>query len=280
MACPFESDLVLDQCVCESRLRAYSVGYEANQFRLNPLVDVIAEVIPEFSLGYYAGGQIPITHLRKKLREAALRVYTTDNYKKRGEFGELILHLLLRDYFGSVPLISKIFFKDADNVAVHGFDGVHIVVSPNEKSLWLGESKLYKDGSAGVKELAADVARHLERDYLRREFSLISPKLPCDVPDIEYWRKLLHEHRRLEEVLTSVTIPVVCTYTSNTIKKHTDNTAEFLEEFKQECKDLNTVFLGKHTRTDVNVVLLLLPVADKDELVASLDNRLKHMQSI
>lgn len=280
MACPFESDLVLDQRISDARLRAFSAGYETRQFRLAPLVDVIAEVIPEFALGYYHGQQIPLTHLRKKLREAALRVYTTDKYGKRGEFGELILHLLLRDYFGSIPLISKIYFKDADNATVHGFDGVHVVNTAQEKSLWLGESKLYRDGASGVKELAADVAKHLERDYLRREFSLISPKLPTDVPEIEHWRKLLHEHRRLEDVLNSVTIPVLCTYTSPAVNGHNDNTAEYIEDFKKECNELNRQFLSKHVRTDVNVVLLLLPVACKDELVSKLDERLKHMQSI
>jgi hypothetical protein len=30
----------------------------------------------------------------------------------RGEFGELILHLLLRDFHDTVPLLSKIYFKD------------------------------------------------------------------------------------------------------------------------------------------------------------------------
>lgn len=280
MTLPFESNLVLDQCISDARLRAYSVGFEQNEFRLQPLVDVIADVIPEFALGYHDGSTIPLAHLRKKLKEAAKRVYTTDNYKKRGEFGELILHLLLRDYFGSTPLISKIYFKDADNKTVHGFDGVHVVMNEQEKSLWIGESKLYSDGKAGVKELAADVARHLERDYLRREFSLISTKLPSSYPDIEHWRNLLHEHQRLDKVLDSITIPVVCTYTSPIFTKHNDNTKEYLGAFLAECKSLNDVFLTKHVRTDVNVILLLLPVPDKQELVSKLDERLKHMQAI
>ena len=47
-----------------------------------------------------------------RLAEAAKTVYTTEKYKKRGEFGELILHLILRDFFETVPLLSKIYFKD------------------------------------------------------------------------------------------------------------------------------------------------------------------------
>lgn len=125
---PFQSDLVMEERKSEATLRAYNVGFDQNKYRLEPLVNLIADVIPEFAFGYHAGKSVPLNELRQRLKEAAMRVYTTDDYKNRGEFGELILHLLLRDYCGTIPLISKIHFKDADNTTVHGFDGVHIVI--------------------------------------------------------------------------------------------------------------------------------------------------------
>lgn len=115
---PFRSELVLDERISESTFRAYHVGFEQNEFRLKPLVDVIRRVIPEFALGYYEGSSIPLTEVVDKVEEAARTVYTTDNYKTRGEFGELILHLLLRDFCNSIPLISKIYFKDSHNVTI------------------------------------------------------------------------------------------------------------------------------------------------------------------
>ena len=278
--CPFQSNLVLEEKISEATLRAYNVGFDQNQFRLQPLVDVIAEVIPEYSLGYHAGMAIPINELRRRLKEAAIRVYTTDDYKNRGEFGELILHLLLRDYCGTIPLISKIVFKDADNSTVHGFDGVHVVVKDQRKELWLGESKLYTDGKAGVKALAKDLKDHLERDYLKREFSLISTKLPEKVQEIEHWRAMLHEHQKLETVLDNLCIPMVCTYSSALYGVHADNTQEYLADFVSECRNLQKIFEEKKIETNVDVILMLLPVPSKDELVANLDKRLKHMQAI
>jgi hypothetical protein len=272
--------LVLEEKISEATLRAYNVGFDQNHFRLQPLVDVIAEVIPEYALGYHAGTSIPINELRRRLKEAAIRVYTTDDYKNRGEFGELILHLLLRDYCGTTPLISKIVFKDADNSTVHGFDGVHVVVRDQRKELWLGESKLYTDGKAGVKALAKDLKEHLERDYLKREFSLISTKLPEKIQEIEHWRTLLHEHQKLETVLDSLCIPMVCTYSSEIYGVHSDNTEEYLADFIGECQNLKKVFEERKIETNVDVILMLLPVPSKDELVANLDIRLKHMQAI
>ena len=277
---PFQSDLILEEIIGDANLRAYSAGYEQNEFRLEPLVSVLCDAIPEFALGYHAGDSVPLPQLRRRLKEAATRVYTTDKFSKRGEFGELILHLLLRDFFGSIPLISKINFKDTDNATVHGFDGVHIVVDDNAKQLWLGESKLYSDGKAGVKELAKDLEAHLTRDYLKREFSLIDTRLPQDTEDILFWRKLFHEYTKLEDILDKIVIPMVCTYSSDVFDDHTDHTEQFISDFKEECNSLHDVFYEKKIETDVDVVLLLLPVPSKPELVADLDERLKAMQSI
>ena len=277
---PFKSDLVLEEQISEATLRGFNVGFDQNKFRLEPLVDVILEALCEFALGHHIGTSVPITQTRQRLKQAAELVFTTDKYKRRGEFGELILHLLLRDWCNTIPLISKIYFKDTQNATVHGFDGVHITIDGTKKQLWLGESKLYSDGTAGVKDLTADLKTHLRNDYLRKEFALISAKLPESTPEIEHWRNLLHEHQRLETILNSVCIPMVCTYTSEMFIGHTDNTAEYMEAFEKECRKLQTVFEGKKITTNVDVLLMLLPVPSKDELSEELHKRLKSMQAI
>jgi hypothetical protein len=275
---PFNSDLIIEEKISEADLRAYHVGYEQNRFRLEPLVHVICEVIPEFALGYYQGKTTPNTQIVSKLREAARIIYGTDEYENRGEFGELILHLLLRDFCGTIPLISKAYFKDAQNATVHGFDGVHITIEPGQKKLWLGESKLYSDGIAGVHSLAEDLEKHIQADYLRSELSLIRRKLPGDAPEIEYWRNLMDEHQNLDKILNGVCIPMVCTYSSEVIRNHTDATAAYLEAFTKECRELKNKFDHKKVATNVEVVLLLLPIPNKEELVCELDRRLSALR--
>jgi hypothetical protein len=277
---PFKSELVLEEKISEATLRAYHVGYDENKFRLQPLVDVIRTVIPEFALGYIAGHQIPSAQAIDKLRDAAKSVYTTDKYQKRGEFGELILHLLLRDFCNTIPLVSKIKFKDADNATIHGFDAVHITTKDQVSKLWLGESKLYSDGKAGVIDLAGDLKKHFAADYLRREFQLVTNKLPDKFPDIEYWRNLMDQHQKLDEIYKSIVIPMVCTYTSKVCRSHNKETQQYIQDFIAECKNLEKEFQSKKIKTDLEVVLMLLPVYDKDELNKELDKRLKAMQQI
>jgi hypothetical protein len=280
MSRPFKSDLIIDEYISDSTIKAYHVGFDNKKFRLEPLVDVIRNVIPEFSLGYHCGQNIPLTEIVERLKEAAETVYLTEKYQTRGEFGELILHLLLRDFQNSIPLISKIYFKDSHNVPAHGFDGVQITIDGDEKKLWLGESKLYKSGKSGVKELAGDIVKHVNADYIRREFNLISRKLPSDVPEVEYWRNLMDKHQRLDTVFSNIVIPMVCTYNSELFIKHNDNTAEYFKEFVEECQDLLETFNKSKPDTSVEIILLLLPVPDKDVLNSELDKRLKSMQSI
>lgn len=275
---PFNSEQVIEEKISEATFRAYHIGFDQNKFRLQPLLDIIMDVIPEFALGYYEAKTILHTSITNKLREAAKTIYTTDKYEKRGEFGEIVLHLLLRDFCNSIPLISKIYFKDAKNVVVHGFDGVHVTVV--DKKLWLGESKFYGDGMTGIMALLKDVEDHFSKDYLRNEFTLISRKIPKEMPDAEYWKKLMHQHNKLEDIFQSVCIPLVCTYTSDIFKSHTDETKEYLEAFEKECRELKKKFDEKNIHTNLEIILMLLPVPDKNELSKKFHERLKSAQNI
>ncbi len=280
MTRPFKSENVLTEQISENGLKAYHVGFDQNQFRLQPLVDIIRNVIPEFSLGYHSGMSIPLTEMVERLKEASETVYLTDKYKTRGEFGELILHLLLRDFHDTIPLISKIYFEDSYDVPAHGFDGVQVTVSNDNKKLWLGESKLYSSGKDGVKELAKDIEKHVTGEYLKREFTLISRKLPDNIPDIEYWRNLMDKHQRLDVIFSNIVIPMVCTYSSDLFKNHNDNTKEYFDDFVKEMNELFEHFSKHKPDTNVEIILLLLPVPNKNELNKELDNRLKKMQQI
>lgn len=278
MGRPFKSELVIDELINEPELKGYHVGFDQNKFRLQPLVDIIRRVIPEFSLGYI-NGNIPSTEIVERLKEAAGIVYTTDKYQKRGEFGELILHLLLRDFRNSIPLISKISFKDTPNTVVHGFDGIH-VTTDGENKLWLGESKLYKSGEEGIKSLTKDLENHVTANYLQQEFLLVSRKIPEDFPDRDYWLNLMDKHQKLDRIFSSIVIPMVCTYSSTLFKNFTEDCDDYVEAFKKECQNLKMKFDEKKITTNIEIVLLLLPVPDKDELNMELDKRLKAMQSI
>ncbi len=321
----FGSEAIIKCQSLHSKLNIYYSGFEFGVFRLNQLTEQILDALVDFSFGFH-NGILENYYGRRILKDAAKALYKiecfeqaytkyikedsefddiADKYKKRGEFGELILHLLLRDFHGSLPLLSKIYFKDSLGHAVHGFDAVHIApdIEDNTKfSLWLGESKLYATGDRGVKALAKDIEEHFKISYLRDEFSLISKKIKTgfysseqfkdlnkklEYEDFlqkkEYWLNQIDSKQNLEQILSSVTIPMLCTYTSNTFNKHTDETTEeFINDLKIEIEFLEKTFKDNlnipHPVTNLNILLLFFPVPSKKDLVKQLHFEIGKLQ--
>lgn len=339
---PFGSEKVITQHISEADLKTYFVGFDFGKYRYDELVDLILDVIVDFAFGFHKG-ILSNSYDRRILIEAAKSIYgiktktesgekaiflkvkeiyvdqhsdiqddnIEEKYLKRGEFGELVLHLLLRDFVKTVPLISKIYFKDTDGTNVHGFDAVHIgpsVLNHSEMSLYLGESKLYNCGKPGVGDLITDIGDHFKRDFLRREFALISKKQTSFIKsedenkntleeykkfleEKERWFKLLDERNKLQDILDSVTIPLLCTYTSNAFNNHdNEETTEFIEDYENEINELKIYFDkklkrmkeevedGEPVKTNLNIVLMLFPVPSKKELVKRLHTKLYHQQ--
>ncbi len=337
----FNSQNVITEHISNADLRAYFVGFDFGVFRYDHLADLIIDKLVEFSFGFHKGiNPAGSDHesYRRLLVEAAKSIYKIfeeankkyvgedseyeddikDKYLKRGEFGEMILHLILRDFIKTVPLISKIYFKDSDGMNVHGLDAVHIgncAKDPSKKSLYLGESKLYKDGKNGVEALIGDIEKHFKKDFLNREFILVGKKSDSFhkienytdkntkdeyeqfLQEKDYWfselDKLQTGQGKMQDLFKSVTIPLLCTYTSKVFKDNNDeNTQQFKTEYEAEINSLKTTFdealkklkteykdLGEPISTNLNIVLMLFPVPSKKELVKILHTKLYHQQN-
>lgn len=307
---PFKAHEVIEERVKEQDLCSYLVGFDINDsgvsfYRLDSLVMKILSALHEFAYGFHEGTQTDNTETLSKLIEASRSIYKIDEYQKvkdlylnsgaltddvgdkylrRGEFGELILHLLLRDFHSTVPLLSKIYFKDSVGHTVHGFDAVHI--DPINKTLWLGESKLYIDPKKGISELIKDVEEHFKSDYLNSEFSLISKKIrhSQNTPEQEYWINTLSSGGKLSDKLHKINIPLLCTYTCDTFTKFDDETSiEFVECYKNKMLMLKKHFDDNYAhplKCHLNVILMLFPVNNKIELVKKLHQKLSLIQQI
>ncbi|MBK6949599.1 MAG: DUF1837 domain-containing protein [Haliscomenobacter sp.] len=81
-------------------------------------------------------------------------------------------------------------------------------------------------------------------------------------------------------IFSSIVIPMVCTYNSSLFASHNDETQQYIDDFKKECEALHDEFNRKKPASNLEIVLLLLPVPDKDELNTELDARLKAMQRV
>ena len=271
----------------------------------NEFISAVMNYLPEYAMGYDAEKVSPIEiveHLREsaksviKIKKVKEIKHYLDNgipydkwdeevlniYNAKGIFSELILHFLLRDVKGTLPLISKIYFKDSISVEAHGFDAVHVLGD----KLWLGETKFYNDGKRGIKALIDDLNEHFKHDYLKEQFMIISRALVHNNKLREEWVNKLSTANRLEDKLNMIYIPLLCIYedqaTSDVIDRlnaagkaesiYFDHVVKMKEYF-----DKNNTFPNTEK---VQPLLILLPVKSKDKIVSAMLSRIFNMQNI
>lgn len=255
-------------------------GYELKEWRARALADHLMESLPDFCLTYSEYKRIDHESAVKLIRQAAKLVYQTKKFEKRGEFGELLLHIVLKSTMRTLPAVSKIYYKDSGNETVKGFDAVHVVADEDGLELWLGEVKFYEDIGAAIRDVANELERHLDSNYLRSEFLAIVNKIDVAWPHAEKLVRLLDEGTSLDEVFKAFCIPVLLTYDGNVTKKHKSISEEYKAELTAEIHDIKKKFDSKVASIPHKIHLFLVPMSTKKVLVAALDEKLKAWQTL
>jgi hypothetical protein len=255
-------------------------GYERGQWRAEELADHAMTWLPEFALSVSECEKINHANAALFMRRAAKAVYETKKFEKRGEFGELFLHIAIREAFDSIPAISKIYYKTANNDNVKGFDAVHVVGPPDDLELWIGEAKFYDSITNAIKDVVSEIIDHTQTNYLRSEFMLITNKIDSSWKHAEALKILLNPNISLDKVFKRVCIPVLLTYDSPVIAAHKICNAEYEDAFKNEILTHWKAFSQKKLPTDIRIHLFLLPLKSKNELITFLDKKLKSWQTI
>lgn len=268
------------------------------------IVDVIFNALPEYVFAHHE--EINNINALVKIREAAKALYNVDSFKainkyyiendatykeeaekhtayKRGEFGEILLHVLLRDFKGTVPLISKVYFKDSSGVPAHGFDAVHY--SPDDKILWLGESKLYTDGKRGIDDLINDLKEHFTHDFMQEQYTIIKKNVEnSTIQERDYWVGRFSRNVRLQDMISNVNIPLLCVYPDDAYKQSLEGAiTDIAKVIETNSRDLKQCFDKKNDaplKNNLNIILFLFPVRDKHEFVINLHTKLHLLQNI
>ena len=267
-------------------LTGLCAGFESGEWRCDAFSHHMMDWLPEFALSFSERENLRDHNAVELLRKAAKVVYSTEKYGKRGEFGELLLHILMRQVFNTLPAINKIYYKSSSNETVKGFDAVHVVVNEEEVSLelWLGEAKFYSNASDAIRDVVKELKEHTERDYLRDEFLLIKNKLDENWPHFDKMHELLSPNTSLDTIFNAVCIPVLITYDSRIVASYPENKATYIDDFIEEVTKHYNSFKDKCEITNLPKVLrihlFIVPLKEKRELVEMLDMRLKACQMI
>ena len=166
-----------------------------------PRIQQLADKLAEQAIDYC----IPRTRIREahqhfqttgsteqfaQLNREARALFTS--LKKSGEGGELLLYLLLEVGLGLPQLLCKMDLKTNTRMHVHGADGLHAGVDDDTGKLVLywGESKIFADASAAIRDCLGSLAPMLRDDdnggaASDRDFQLLQRHADLDDPALE-----------------------------------------------------------------------------------------------
>lgn len=233
----------------------------------------------EFALAYSEYSKMEPTDAYKLVKKAAKKVYSTEKYHRRGEFGELYLHTILREIYNTEPAVSKIFYKDSENDTVKGFDCVHISVTQDDEiELWIGEVKFYQDIDDAISKVIPEIKDHVQTDYLKSEFSIILDKVDPKWPHSEKFQQLLDPNTKLEDIFSRACIPILLTYNSPALIDYERIKEEYKEKLSQELVKHFENFNNKYQVNEIRIHLILLPLQDKSQLLEKCHEALKSCQ--
>lgn len=258
-------------------------GFESGEWRGQRLAENLFRCIPEFCLTYSEIHEVDSSEWMDKMKKAVSMIYSSPKYKNRGEFGELLLHYILKDLYKTVPAISKMYFKDGPNETVKGFDAVHVIVnSEGNLDLWLGEVKFYNNASKAISDVIPEIKEHFAQDYLLTEFIAITNKLDKESPFYDKLSKLISPDTSLDDIFERICVPVLITFNSKVIDKYTKYTTTYKEEMKAEMEKHFKQFESQFKKfgIDIEVHLFLLPLKTKETFVQILNNKLIQWQQL
>ncbi|GAU85985.1 DUF1837 domain-containing protein [Bosea sp. BIWAKO-01] len=253
---------------------SYCAGFELTVWRCNALADHLIEWIADYALHE---DELRVHHgnMYVRLREAAARIYTSTEYTKRGEIGEIVLHAICRDFFGTTPFAPRVFYLTSSNDVVKSFDLVHVRYPESGPELWLGEAKFFTDGVEGARAAVRSLNSHLDQGFLRREKLILGPQVSRSVPRYQEIRDLLSDQTSLDELFRTAIFPVGIVCESAAVATTASICTQYTSALEAEFAQLSQVIAASGLPQRVRLVLLHLPLGSKQELADKFDARLR-----
>lgn len=253
-------------------------GFELKAWRCVPFAEHLIEWLPEYAL---PEDELAVTHanIYVKLKKAAVRVYTSPKYAKRGEAGEIALHAICRDYFATLPISNRVFYKSASNDVVKAFDMVHArFPEKGGVELWLGESKLYRDTMDAIADAITSVTEHLEQGFLKEQKLLLGPQIPKTTPRYEEIMNLFEPQTSLDNFLNSGVFVIGILSNSTACCSTNSITDSYKDSLQKELSLISARIAKSGLTSKIRIVLIYVPLADKDGFVSAFDSKLKGLQ--
>jgi hypothetical protein len=257
--------------------KAFHLDYDNNKYRQNEVASIVKDAMPHFALTEEELNDfISTKDLGEANREAWSRISTARKDKK-GDYGELLLYLILEIFYPAKKFVTKVRLRSSRKEQVKGFDCAHFTIEDEQVYLWLGEAKFHQSFSTGLIDSISSIIDHCQPNYLKDEMSILKTNIEIN--------KEFKDYEKLEEIFLGKSldkikfkIPILLTYDSQNISKFTDINDDFNEIFEKEFRrkfkaiENKTILL----ESQFELIFFIIPF----ESVKSIKNRLEIIEGI
>lgn len=249
-------------------------SFEDRKWRFERLALHLTDWLPEFA---FRPDDLPdhienTSEVRRLMERAIEHLYSERAGPSRGELGELLLHICCRQFFGTFPAVSKLFYKTSSNEVVKGFDLAHVRLSDSgEIEVWLGEAKFYRSGKRAVRTAIKSVKEHLDRGFLRSEKIMIGGKISPQTPGYERLQWMFDVDTSLDAIFDRIVVPILITYDSESCANYQDEKS-YDAELDPELVELDDAF--RDHGIPVSIVKIMVPMNSKNLLQREFDRRM------
>jgi hypothetical protein len=278
----------------EKRLALFSAvnDYEDGQWRYSKFQNYIWDNISETSLTYRERESL-VDHSR--LVAAAKNLRLTDSEADIGsgsELAEIFLYGLMKERFGALPVVPKIFYKQNSQDNAKGSDSVHIVLNStgDDFTLWLGEAKFYNSiEDPRLDAVISTLATALRTDKIKKETAIIT-----NLAELRFFIKneillsrilsTLSSDASIDSLKPKLHVPILllheCEHTANSkamtpayrqsvIEHHRERSTSY---FLRQSKKLN----GIQNISEISFHLFLFPVPSKSNVIKRFLSNVEH----
>ncbi|WP_422005398.1 HamA C-terminal domain-containing protein [Roseivirga pacifica] len=271
-------------------------SFEDGQWRYNYFQNFIWDNIAETSLSHKERESLVNTSYTK-LSSAAQNLRLTDkedDSTKGSEIAEIILYGIMKEHYGALPVVPKIFYKQNNNDFAKGADSVHIVLEGEDDfSLWFGEAKFYNSiETVRLGSIINSIENSLDTKKIRKENSIITNVSDLDllVVNEECKSKIkaaLAYKESIDTLKPKLQIPILLLHECEITNKQTTMSNSYREELKKYHHERAEAFFKKqlnklgtiHLYSEIRFHIILFPVPNKSKIVDKFLNTANLLQN-
>jgi hypothetical protein len=252
----------------------FTLEYQNGEYRQEELVRIIRDAVPHFALTEQEIEKYKSTNDFGEIQRVAWSRISKARKDKKGDYGELLLFIILSVFLPAQRFVTKVRLRSSTGEQIKGFDCAHFTIENHIPYLWLGEAKFHESFSTAISSAFASIQEHCAQPYLADEFSILGQNIEVAESSPEYMviDSLLNQGKNLDSI--NIRIPVLITYDSPTILKHSDHLdpkyigemqAEFLKKYASI--ESRACTLSKN----VEIIFVLLPLKSVSDIKTQLE---------